>query len=65
MLNPARRSGEHDNEATRKALERADIDVRDGNPAFDLTHEKFDGRGRRGGVRQVAQLGDDKPDGDA
>jgi phosphatidylserine/phosphatidylglycerophosphate/cardiolipin synthase-like enzyme len=40
MLNPARRSGEHDNEATRKALERADIDVRDGNPAFDLTHEK-------------------------
>ena len=40
MLNPARRSGEHDNEATRKALERADIDVKDANPAFDLTHEK-------------------------
>jgi phosphatidylserine/phosphatidylglycerophosphate/cardiolipin synthase-like enzyme len=40
MLNPARRSGEHDNEPTRKALERADIDVKDANPAFDLTHEK-------------------------
>jgi phosphatidylserine/phosphatidylglycerophosphate/cardiolipin synthase-like enzyme len=40
MLNPARRSGEHDNEATRKALERADIDVKDANPVFDLTHEK-------------------------
>jgi phosphatidylserine/phosphatidylglycerophosphate/cardiolipin synthase-like enzyme len=40
MLNPARRSGEHDNETTRKALERADIDVKDANPAFDLTHEK-------------------------
>jgi cardiolipin synthase len=40
MLNPARRSGEHDNDATRKALERADIDVKDANPAFVLTHEK-------------------------
>ena len=40
MLNPARRSGEHDNEATRKALERVDIDVKDANPAFALTHEK-------------------------
>jgi phosphatidylserine/phosphatidylglycerophosphate/cardiolipin synthase-like enzyme len=40
MLNPARRSGEHDNDATRKALERVDIDVKDANPAFHLTHEK-------------------------
>jgi len=40
MLNPARRSGEHDNDATRKTLERADIEVRDANPAFALTHEK-------------------------
>jgi cardiolipin synthase A/B len=40
MLNPARRSGEHDNDATRKALERVGIDVKDANPAFDLTHEK-------------------------
>ena len=40
MLNPARRSGEQDNEGTRKALMRADIEVRDANPAFDLTHEK-------------------------
>jgi cardiolipin synthase A/B len=40
MLNPARRSGEQDNEPTRQALERVGIDVKDANPAFDLTHEK-------------------------
>src|SRR5438445_7373701 len=40
MLNSARRSGEEDNEATHKALERAGIEVKDANPAFDLTHEK-------------------------
>ena len=40
MLNPARRNGEHDNDATRKALERVNIEVRDANPVFDLTHEK-------------------------
>jgi phosphatidylserine/phosphatidylglycerophosphate/cardiolipin synthase-like enzyme len=40
MLNAERRSGERDNEATRKALLRAGIDVKDSNPAFDLTHEK-------------------------
>jgi cardiolipin synthase A/B len=40
MLNPSRRSGEHDNDASRKALERADIEVKDANPAFALTHEK-------------------------
>ena len=39
MLNPARRSGEQDNETTRHALERADIEVKDANPAFALTHE--------------------------
>ena len=40
MLNPARRSGEHENETTRKTLERAGVEVKDANPAFDLTHEK-------------------------
>jgi cardiolipin synthase len=40
MLNPARRSGEHDNDTTRKALEHAKVDVKDANPGFDLTHEK-------------------------
>jgi phosphatidylserine/phosphatidylglycerophosphate/cardiolipin synthase-like enzyme len=40
MLNPARRSGEAENEATRAALEKARVDVLDSNPAFDLTHEK-------------------------
>lgn len=40
MLNPARRSGEADNAATRTALEQAGVEVADSNPAFDLTHEK-------------------------
>jgi phosphatidylserine/phosphatidylglycerophosphate/cardiolipin synthase-like enzyme len=40
MLNPSRRSGLQDNEATRTALERAGVEVKDANPAFDLTHEK-------------------------
>ena len=40
MLNPARRSGETENEKARKALTAAGIDVRDSNPAFDLTHQK-------------------------
>jgi cardiolipin synthase A/B len=40
MLNPARRSGEAENEAARKALAAAGIEVRDSNPAFDLTHQK-------------------------
>src|SRR5204863_785279 len=40
MLNPARRSGEEDNEETRKALAENGIEVVDGNPEFQLTHEK-------------------------
>jgi cardiolipin synthase len=40
MLNPARRSGEEDNEATRQRLLAADIEVVDSNPIFSLTHEK-------------------------
>jgi phosphatidylserine/phosphatidylglycerophosphate/cardiolipin synthase-like enzyme len=40
MLNPARRSGEHDNDAVRKALDRAGVSVKDASPDFDLTHEK-------------------------
>jgi cardiolipin synthase len=40
MLNPARRSGEEENVATRQALVDAGIDVADSNPAFELTHEK-------------------------
>jgi cardiolipin synthase len=40
MLNPARRTGEADNEATSKALARADIEVKEPNPVFALTHEK-------------------------
>jgi cardiolipin synthase len=40
MLNPARRSGEAENEDTRKQLTAAGIEVIDSNPAFDLTHEK-------------------------
>ena len=40
MLNPARRDGTSDNDATRKALEAAGIEVRDSNPEFALTHQK-------------------------
>jgi phosphatidylserine/phosphatidylglycerophosphate/cardiolipin synthase-like enzyme len=40
MLNPARRSGEEENADTRRALEKAGVEVADSNPAFDLTHEK-------------------------
>ena len=40
MLNPARRSGEFENEEARKTLTEAGIEVRDSNPAFDLTHQK-------------------------
>jgi cardiolipin synthase A/B len=40
MLNPARRSGETENEASRKMLTEAGVNVIDSNPAFDLTHEK-------------------------
>ena len=40
MLNPARRSGETENEASRKMLTEAGVKVIDSNPAFDLTHEK-------------------------
>jgi cardiolipin synthase A/B len=40
MLNPARRSGEADNQVTKKKLEAARIEVCDSNPAFEVTHEK-------------------------
>jgi cardiolipin synthase A/B len=40
MLNPARRSGETENKEAREALVAAGVDVRDSNPAFQLTHQK-------------------------
>lgn len=40
MLNPARRGGEPENEATRKKLEKAGVKVIDSSPAFAVTHEK-------------------------
>jgi len=40
MLNPARRSGEGENEATRQQLEKAGIEVKDTSPDFGITHEK-------------------------
>ena len=40
MLNPARRSGEEENEVTRKLLEKAGVEVKDSNPDFGITHEK-------------------------
>ena len=40
MLNPQRRDGKKENDETRAALTAAGIQVKDSNPAFDLTHEK-------------------------
>src|ERR1700743_2131869 len=40
MLNPARRDGTSDNEATRDALIAAGVSVRDSNSAFAVTHQK-------------------------
>jgi cardiolipin synthase len=40
MLNPARRNGKSENDATRALLVAAGIDVADSNPAFAVTHEK-------------------------
>jgi len=40
LLNSARRGGEPENEATRKRLEQAGIEVLDANPEFAVTHEK-------------------------
>jgi cardiolipin synthase len=40
MLNPARRSGEEENNESRKVLAHAGIEVRDSSPEFDLTHQK-------------------------
>jgi cardiolipin synthase A/B len=40
MLNPKRRNGVSENDETRSKLEAAGIEVRDSNPAFDVTHEK-------------------------
>ena len=40
MLNPARRSGETENEASRTTLTDAGVQVRDSNPKFALTHQK-------------------------
>jgi cardiolipin synthase A/B len=40
MLNPARRGGESENDATNAKLANEGIEVRDSNPAFELTHQK-------------------------
>ena len=40
MLNPARRSGEEENEDSRIKMIAAGIDVKDTNPSFIITHEK-------------------------
>jgi len=40
MLNPARRSGESENQDSRKQLENGDVEVIDSNPEYDVTHEK-------------------------
>ena len=40
LLNPYRRSGEKENEASRRTLVRAGVEVKDANPVFEVTHEK-------------------------
>ena len=40
VLNPARRSGEADNDATHNILADAGVDVRSTHPEFQVTHEK-------------------------
>jgi phosphatidylserine/phosphatidylglycerophosphate/cardiolipin synthase-like enzyme len=40
MLNPARRDGTSDNDATRAILLQAGVDVRDSSPQFAVTHQK-------------------------
>ena len=40
MLNPARRDGESENEAARKKLLGAGVEVKDSSPEFALTHQK-------------------------
>jgi cardiolipin synthase len=40
MLNPARRGGESENDETTDRLANGGIEVRDSNPAFQLTHQK-------------------------
>jgi cardiolipin synthase A/B len=40
MLNPARRDGEAENDASRKQLEAGGVEVIDSNPEYDVTHEK-------------------------
>jgi phosphatidylserine/phosphatidylglycerophosphate/cardiolipin synthase-like enzyme len=40
MLNPARRTGQSENEATRETLSASGIEVIDSSPDFEVTHEK-------------------------
>jgi phosphatidylserine/phosphatidylglycerophosphate/cardiolipin synthase-like enzyme len=40
MLNATRRSGQEENASTRNALVKADVEVKDANPDFEVTHEK-------------------------
>lgn len=40
MLNPRRRNGKKENDESRAALTESGVEVKDSNPAFDLTHEK-------------------------
>jgi phosphatidylserine/phosphatidylglycerophosphate/cardiolipin synthase-like enzyme len=40
ILNATRRSGEEDNEEARQRLHRGGIEVVEGNPAFEVTHEE-------------------------
>ena len=64
MLNPARRSGEPDNEAAAATGRCRRVRARQ-QPGLRPHAREVDGGGRRDGVRQVAQLGHEEPDRDA
>jgi hypothetical protein len=64
MLNPARRSGEEENVATRRRCGRGRRG-RGQQPRVPAHARKVDDRRRPHGVREVAQLGDAQPDRDA
>jgi cardiolipin synthase len=64
MLNPARRSGESENEEARQKFVDAGIEVRDSNPAFALTHQKSMVVDNETGLCRIPELGAARPDPD-
>ena len=61
MLNPTRRNGESENDESRRHAERLPVSrCCDSNPAFDLTHEKSMVVDDNDGLRQIAELAEQR-----